>query len=105
MKPGLFVGVAAASIAIALALAVGPSPGPGVGTVAKARADADDTAPATEVIGRSVRGKPIVATRYGDATSDNVALVVGVIRASHRQCCPPHCVRCGEHATLGYRHG
>jgi murein peptide amidase A len=80
VKPGLFVGVAAGvSIAIALALAVGPSHGPGVGTVAKARADADDTAPATEVIGRSVRGKPIVATRFGDATSENVALVVGVI--------------------------
>jgi hypothetical protein len=52
---------------------------PRVGTVARARADTDDTAPATEVIGRSVRGKPIVATRYGDASSDNVALVVGVI--------------------------
>ncbi|MDX6608010.1 MAG: murein peptide amidase, partial [Solirubrobacterales bacterium] len=75
---------AVASLAIALALAAGPSPGPGVGTIATARADSDDTAPASEVIGRSVRGKPIVATRYGDATSDRVALVVGVIHGDEQ---------------------
>lgn len=81
MKRLLLCGAAAlgTSIAIALALAVGPAGGPHVGTVASARADTDDTKPASEVIGRSVRGRPIVATRYGDATSDNVALVVGVI--------------------------
>jgi protein MpaA len=50
-----------------------------VGTIATARADSDDMAPARELIGRSVHGKPIVATRYGDATSDRVILVVGVI--------------------------
>lgn len=77
----LLCGAAAlgASIAIALALAIGPPRGGRVGTVASARADTDDTKPASEVIGRSVRGRPIVATRYGDTTSDNVALVVGVI--------------------------
>src|SRR5882757_6172526 len=67
------------AIAIALVLAAGPSHGPGVGTIAAARADNDDTAPASEMVGRSVRGKPIIATRYGDATSDRVVLVVGVI--------------------------
>ncbi len=80
MRRVVLAGVAAgATIAIALALATGPLRGPSVGTVESARADSDDTAPAAEVIGRSVRGKPIVATRYGDAASDNVALVVGVI--------------------------
>jgi protein MpaA len=68
-----------AAVAIALALAAEPSHGPGVGTIAAARADSDDTAPAREVIGRSVGGRPIVATRYGDATSDRIVLVVGVI--------------------------
>jgi len=57
----------------------GPSHGPGVGTIAAARADNDDTAPVSELVGHSVRGKPIVATRYGDASSARVALVVGVI--------------------------
>jgi protein MpaA len=71
--------VALTAIAIALVLPEGPPRGPGTGMVATARADSDDTAPATEVIGRSVRGKAIVATRYGDATSNRVALVVGVI--------------------------
>src|SRR5436305_10312496 len=81
MRRALLAGAAAAvaSIAIALVLALVPSHGPGMGTVAVARADRDDTAPASEVIGHSVRGKPIVATRYGDAASDRVALVVGVI--------------------------
>src|SRR5206468_1515061 len=73
------VAAAVASIALALALDIDPSGGPGLGTVAGARADTDDAAPAGEMIGRSVRGKPIVATRYGDVTSDRVALVVGVI--------------------------
>lgn len=72
-------GAGLAAIAIALLLDLDPFPGPTVGTVASAQADSDDTAPASEVIGRSVRGKPIVATRYGDATSGRVALVVGVI--------------------------
>jgi protein MpaA len=72
-------GAAGATIAVALALATGPPRGPSVGTVESARADSDDTAPAAEVIGRSVRGKPIVATRYGDAASENVSLLVGVI--------------------------
>jgi murein peptide amidase A len=75
---------AVAAMAIVLALAAEPSHGPGVGTIASARADNDDTAPAREVLGRSVRGKPIVATRYGDATSDRVALVVGVIHGDER---------------------
>jgi murein peptide amidase A len=72
---------AAATLVLAVVLTLDPDPGrgPGVGTIATARADTDDTAPASEVIGRSVRGKPILATRYGDATSDRVALVVGVI--------------------------
>src|SRR4051794_33864708 len=81
MRGVLLAGAAAglASIAIALALTVEPSHRLGVGSVATARADTDDTVPATELIGRSVRGKPILATRYGDATSERVALVVGVI--------------------------
>jgi protein MpaA len=68
-----------AAIAIVLGLAAEPSDGPGVGRIAAARADNDDTAPATEMVGHSVGGKPIVATRYGDATSNRVGLVVGVI--------------------------
>lgn len=80
MRWAALAGAAAvAAMAIVLALAAEPSHGPGVGTIASARADNDDTAPVREVLGRSVRGKPIVATRYGDATSDRVALVVGVI--------------------------
>jgi murein peptide amidase A len=81
MRRMLLAGAVAAGalVAVALGLTVEPSHRPTVGTVASARADTDDTAPAAEVIGRSVRGKPIVATRYGDASSDNVALVVGVI--------------------------
>src|SRR2546423_2783273 len=81
MRRVLLAGAATAlaSIAIALVLAIEPSHGPRVGTVATARADTDDTAPAREVIGRSVGGRRIDATRYGDATSDRVALVVGVI--------------------------
>ena len=75
----LAVGTAVAAIVIALVGAVGPSRGPGVGTVGVARSDTDDTAQVSEVIGRSVRRKPIVATRYGDASSDRMALVVGVI--------------------------
>jgi protein MpaA len=75
---------AVASIAIALALAAGPSHGPGIGTIAAARADNDDTAPASDLLGRSVRGKPIVATRYGDASSEHVALVVGVIHGDEQ---------------------
>ena len=78
-RAGLVVAAAVAATGIALAVALGPSHGPGIGTIASARADSDDTAPVREVIGRSVHGKPIVATRYGDATSDRVALVVGVI--------------------------
>ena len=78
-RAGLVFAAAVAAIAIALAVALEPSHGPGIGTIASARADSDDTAPAREVIGCSVRGKPIVATRYGDATSDRVAMVVGVI--------------------------
>jgi protein MpaA len=70
---------AAAGASIALALVIWAWYGPSVGTAASARADSDDTAPAAAVIGQSVRGKPLVATRYGDANSDNVALVVGVI--------------------------
>jgi murein peptide amidase A len=74
-------GLAAAGLgaAIALVIAAGPSLGPGPGTVGVARADVDEVAPVTETIGQSVRGRPITATRYGDATSDRVALVVGVI--------------------------
>jgi murein peptide amidase A len=68
-----------AGIALVAGLDLEPSHPPRVGTVATARADSDDTAPAREVIGRSVRGKAIVATRYGDATSPRVALVVGAI--------------------------
>jgi protein MpaA len=81
MSRRLLVAASAAVVvlAVALALDLDPNAGTRVGTVAAARADSDETAPATEVIGRSVRGKPIVATRYGDATSDQVALVVGVI--------------------------
>src|SRR5262245_11660784 len=81
MRRLLLGGAAAlgASIAIALALAIGPARGPHVGAVATARADPDDTKPVSEVIGRSVRGRQIVATHYGDASSANVALVVGVI--------------------------
>src|SRR5258705_9590398 len=81
MRRVVLAGAAAAgaTIAIVLALAIVAPRGPSVGTIGSARADTDDTAPAAEVIGRSVQGKPIVATRYGDATSDNVALVVGVI--------------------------
>ena len=79
MRALLAGAVALVAIAIALALPEGPPRGPGIGRVATARADTDDTAPASEVIGRSLRGKPIVATRYGDATSDRIALVVGVI--------------------------
>lgn len=37
-----------------------------------------------EVIGRSVRGRPIRATRIGDPDSDRVALVVGVIHGDER---------------------
>src|SRR5689334_669483 len=72
---------AVAVLAAAVLFAVDPDTGPGphVGTVATARADTDETSPSSEVIGRSVRGKAIVATRYGDATSNRVALVVGVI--------------------------
>src|SRR6187399_2607955 len=72
-------GAGLAAIAIPLLLDLDPFPGPMVGTVASARADSDETVPASEAIGRSARGKPIVATRYGDATSGRVALVVGVI--------------------------
>jgi protein MpaA len=75
-----YVAVAAVTLAvIALALAAGPSDGPGVATIAGARADSDDTNPVSEVIGHSVQGRRLVATRYGDATSDRVVLVVGVI--------------------------
>ena len=79
MKRAGLAGIAAAALsAIALALVAGPSQGPGVGTIASARADNDDAAPVNEVVGRSVQGRPIVATRYGDATSDRTVLVVGV---------------------------
>ena len=84
MKRAGLVGVAAiACVAIALALDI-ELHGPRVGTVAVARADSDDTAPASEVIGRSVQGRRIVATRYGDATSDRVVLAVGVIHGDER---------------------
>jgi murein peptide amidase A len=76
--------VAVASTTIVVALAIGPSHGPVVGTVAHARADTDDAAPASQVIGRSVKGRAIVATRYGDASSDRVALVVGVIHGDEQ---------------------
>ena len=75
----LAVGTALAAITIVLALDLEPGHAPGVRTVGIARAHTDDTAPASEVIGRSVRGRAIVATRYGDAASARVALVVGVI--------------------------
>jgi protein MpaA len=78
-RAGLAGVAAVAVMAIVLGLAAEPSDGPGVGTIAAARADNDDTVPATELVGHSVRGRPIVATRYGDATSDRVGLVVGVI--------------------------
>ena len=85
MRRACLAGAAAAALsAIALALAAGPSHGPGVGTIASARADNDDTAPVNEVVGRSVKGKPIVATRYGDANSDRVVLAVGVIHGDER---------------------
>lgn|SRR4249919_1485046 len=85
MRRACLAGVAAAALsAIALALVAGPSRGPGVGTIASARADYDDTAPVNEVVGRSVQGRPIVATRYGDATSDRIVLVVGVIHGDER---------------------
>jgi protein MpaA len=83
-KAGLAGAAAVTVIVIALGLAAEPSDGPGVGTIAAARADNDDTAPASEMVGRSVRGKPIIATRYGDATSDRVVLVVGVIHGDER---------------------
>jgi murein peptide amidase A len=83
-KAGLAGAAAVAVIAIGLGLAAEPSDGPGVGTIAAARADNDDTAPASEMVGRSVRGKPIIATRFGDATSDRVVLVVGVIHGDER---------------------
>jgi protein MpaA len=80
MTRAWFAGVVlVVATALALALAAGPSHGPGVATIAGARADNDDTAPASEVIGRSVQGRRIVATRYGDSTSDRVVLMVGVI--------------------------
>jgi protein MpaA len=79
MRRGLAGGAAALVAALAITLAVVPAHGPRVGTVASARADTDDTVPANEVIGRSARGRAIVATRYGDASSDRVVLVVGVI--------------------------
>jgi murein peptide amidase A len=81
MSRRLAAGLAAAGLgaAIAIVIAAGPSLGPGPGTVGVARADVDEVAPVTETIGQSVRGKPITATRYGDATSNRVALVVGVI--------------------------
>jgi len=72
-------GLACAVFALALALDLDPYPGPAVGTIATARADNDETTPISEVIGRSVNGMPIVATRYGDAASSRVALAVGVI--------------------------
>jgi murein peptide amidase A len=85
VKRAGLVGVAAiACVAIALALDIEPLHGPRVGTVGVARADNDDTAPASEVIGRSVQGRRIVATRYGDATSDRVVLAVGVIHGDER---------------------
>jgi murein peptide amidase A len=85
MRRAGLAGIAAAALsAIALALVAGPSQGPGVGTIASARADNDDAAPVNEVVGRSVQGRPIVATRYGDATSDRTVLVVGVIHGDER---------------------
>ena len=85
MRRACLAGVAAAALsAIALALVAGPSRGPGAGTIASARADNDDTAPVSEVVGRSVQGRLIVATRYGDATSDRIVLVVGVIHGDER---------------------
>ena len=39
---------------------------------------------AREVIGRSVQGRPIVATRIGDPDGDRVALVAGVIHGDER---------------------
>ena len=79
MRRALLAAAAVGLASIAIALAVGQSHRLGVGSVPTARADTDDTTPASEVIGWSVHGKPIVATRYGDATSERVALVVGVI--------------------------
>lgn len=78
-KAGLVASAVIAFLTVAAFLDLDPFPHPRVATVATARADADETLPSSEVIGQSVRGKPIVATRFGDATSGRVALVVGVI--------------------------
>jgi protein MpaA len=51
-----------------------------IGAVLVASAISDDAQPtATEMIGRSVEGREIVATRYGDPAAPRVVLAVGVI--------------------------
>jgi murein peptide amidase A len=77
MRLGAAVLGAAAAFAVAGATGTGPSPARSPDAEA-ARAVA--AGPASRVvIGRSVRGRPIVARRLGDPEAERVGLVVGVI--------------------------
>ena len=67
--------IAVAVLAAILLVPSGAAPAP---------TDVATTAAEREVIGRSVRGRPIKAVRVGDPDAERVALVVGVIHGDER---------------------
>jgi protein MpaA len=67
--------IAVAVLAASLLVPTGAAPAP---------TDMASTTAEREVIGRSVRGRPIKAVRVGDPDAERVALVVGVIHGDER---------------------
>ena len=79
MRPGLTLALAGLLAAASLVSQLSAASEPGGST---ARAEAASTE--TRVIGRSVRGRPIVARQLGDPSGERVALAVGVIHGDER---------------------